>query len=307
MVERSTARLATLLLVGLTIVWGSTFFLIKDLVAHVPSLDFLGVRFLLAAGIMTAIAWRRVARLGRALLLRSAVLGLLYTAAQILQTVGLETTPASVSGFLTGLYVVLTPLIAATAFRHRIDRGTWIAVGVASAGLVVLTLTGIDLGPGAALTLGGALAYALHIIATARWARVEHALGISIVQLWVIGIVCLAAGAPDGVTLPATAGQWASMLYMVVFASIAAMWVQTWAQAQLSATRAAVIMTAEPVWATAFAVALGGEELSWRLLVGGGMILGAMYAVELLAARRPRPREEPPTGAIDAPVRMPGE
>ena len=126
MVERSTARLATLLLVGLTIVWGSTFFLIKDLVAHVPSLDFLGVRFLLAAGIMTAIAWRRVARLGRALLLRSAVLGLLYTAAQILQTVGLETTPASVSGFLTGLYVVLTPLIAATAFRHRIDRSTWI-------------------------------------------------------------------------------------------------------------------------------------------------------------------------------------
>jgi drug/metabolite transporter (DMT)-like permease len=306
-VERGTARLATLLLVGLTIVWGSTFFLIKDLVEHVPSLDFLGVRFVIAAAIMTAIAWRRVVRLGRALLWRSAVLGLLYTAAQILQTVGLETTPASVSGFLTGLYVVLTPLIAASAFRHRIDRGTWIAVGVASAGLVVLTLTGIDLGPGAALTLGGALAYALHIIATARWARVEHALGISIVQLWVIGVVCLVAGAPDGIVLPSTGGQWASMLYMVVLASIAAMWVQTWAQAQLSATRAAVIMTAEPVWATAFAVALGGEELTWRLLVGGGMILGAMYAVELLAARRPRPREEPPTGAIDAPVRMPGE
>ncbi|WP_306231971.1 DMT family transporter [Agrococcus beijingensis] len=307
MAGTGTARLATVLLIALTVVWGSTFFLIKDLVEHVPSLDFLGVRFLIAAAIMTAIAWRRVARLGRPLLLRSAVLGLLYTAAQILQTVGLETTPASVSGFLTGVYVVLTPLIAALAFRHRIERGTWIAVAVAAAGLVVLTLTGISFGVGEALTLGGALAYALHILATARWARVEHALGMAIVQLWVIGAVCFAAGAPDGITLPSTAGQWASMGYMVVFASILAMWVQTWAQAQITATRAAIIMTAEPVWATAFAVAFGGEGLTWRLLVGGGMILGAMYAVELVAARRPARRDEPPTGAIDAVVRMPGE
>ncbi|WP_206446607.1 DMT family transporter [Agrococcus sp. KRD186] len=307
MAETGTSRLATVLLVGLTVVWGSTFFLIKDLVEHVPSLDFLGVRFLLAAAIMTAIAWRSIARLGRPLLLRSAVLGLLYTAAQILQTIGLETTAASVSGFLTGVYIVLTPLIAALAFRQRIETSTWIAVAVAAAGLMVLTLTGISFGLGEALTLGGALAYALHIIATARWARVEHALGIAIVQLWVIGIVCFAGGVPDGITLPATGEQWASMLYMVVFASIAAMWVQTWAQAQISATRAAVIMTAEPVWATAFAVAFGGEAITWRLVVGGGMILGAMYVVELLAARSPARRDEPPTGAIDAPVRMPGE
>lgn len=307
MADAGTSRLATILLVGLTVVWGSTFFLIKDLVEHVPPLDFLGVRFLLAAAAMTLIAWRHVARLGRPLLLRSAVLGVLYTAAQILQTVGLETTPASVSGFLTGVYVVLTPLIAALAFRQRIGRSTWIAVAVAAAGLVVLTLTGISFGLGEALTLGGALAYALHIIATARWAKVEHALGISMVQLWVIGILCAVGGAPDGITLPATADQWASMLFMVVFASIAAMWVQTWAQAQISATRAAVIMTAEPVWATVFAVAFGGEGLTWRLVIGGGMVLGAMYAVELVAARRPTRREEPPTGAIDAPLRMAGE
>lgn len=307
MADSGSSRLATVLLVGLTVVWGSTFFLIKDLVEHVPSLDFLGVRFLLAAAVMTAIAWKRIARLGRPLLLRSAALGLLYTAAQILQTVGLETTPASVSGFLTGVYVVLTPLIAALAFRQHIGRSTWLAVSVAAAGLVVLTLTGISFGVGEALTLGGALAYALHIIATARWAQVEHALGIAVVQLWVIGIICLAGGSPDGITLPSTGEQWASMLYMVVFASIAAMWVQTWAQAQISATRAAVIMTAEPVWATAFAVAFGGEGLTWRLIIGGGMILGAMYAVELLAARRPSTRDGPPTGAIDAPVRMPGE
>ncbi len=309
MAATGTTRLATALLVALTIVWGSTFFLIRDLVQHVPSLDFLGVRFLLAAVVMTLIAWRSIARLGRPLLLRSAALGGLYTAAQILQTIGLETTPASVSGFLTGLYVVLTPLIAALALRHRIERSTWVAVAVAAAGLVVLTLTGISFGIGEALTLGGALAYALHIIATARWATTEHALGISIVQLWVIGLVCLAGGAPDGITLPDTGGQWLSMAYMVVFASIGAMWVQTWAQAQISATRAAVIMTAEPVWATAFAIAFGGEQLTWRLLVGGGMILGAMYAVELLAARRhaTATRDETPTGAIDAPVRMPGE
>lgn len=302
-----------MLLVALTIVWGSTFFLIKDLVQHVPSLDFLGVRFVTAAAAMTLIAWRRIARLPRPLIVRSIALGGLYALAQILQTLGLESTPASVSGFLTGLYVVLTPLIAALALRQRVERSTWIAVAVAAAGLAVLTLTGVSLGIGEALTIGGALAYALHILATARWATTEHAVGIATVQLWVIGIVCLLLGAPDGIVLPATGGQWASMLYMVVFASIGAMLVQTWAQAQISATRAAIIMTAEPVWATAFAVLLGGEPLTWRLVVGGAMILGAMYAVELVAARRASRRDDadtragPATGAIDAPVRMPGE
>lgn len=299
----SAARWATVLLLALTAVWGSTFFLIKDLVQHVPSLDFLGVRFLIAAAIVTTLTWRRIRALGRRTVLRATVLGLLYALAQVLQTVGLETTPASVSGFITGMYVVLTPLFAAFVLRHRVAATTWVAVAIATGGLALLTMRGFSIGVGELLTLGCAIAYTWHILATARWASLENAIGMTGVQLWVIGIVCIVGGAPDGITLPSGGGQWASMLYMVVFASIAALWVQTWAQAQISATRTAILMTFEPVFAAAFAVGLGGEALTWQMVLGGMLVIVAMLGVELLTIRTTRRRET----ASTAPIRLAGE
>ena len=106
-------RLATLLLVALTAVWGSTFFLIHDLVETVPPVDFLAVRFTIAAVIMVVAFWRPVRALDRRQAAIGAGLGLLYGLAQIAQTQGLATTPASVSGFITGTYVVLTPIFTA--------------------------------------------------------------------------------------------------------------------------------------------------------------------------------------------------
>ena len=103
----------------------------------------------------------------------------------------------------------------------------------------------------------------------------------------VIAVLCIVGALPGGVVLPSSAGQWASVLYMVVFASILALWAQTWAQAHMPATRAAIIMTVEPVFAAFFAVTLGDETVTLRMLVGGALVLTAMYAVELLARRRP--------------------
>ena len=281
------ARLATLLLVALTAVWGSTFFLIHDLVETVPPVDFLAVRFTIAAVIMVVAFWRPVRALDRRQIAIGAGLGVLYGLAQIAQTQGLATTPASVSGFITGTYVVLTPVFTALILREKVAGSTWAAVALATVGLALLSLNGFSIGVGEAITLLAAVLYALHIIGLGRYSASEIAIGLSVVQMVVIAVLCLAGAAPGGIVLPSGAGQWASVLYMVAFASILALWAQTWAQSHLPATRAAIIMTVEPVFAAFFAVTFGEESVTVRMLTGGALVLTAMYAVEIVARRRP--------------------
>ena len=275
------ARLAVLLLLGVTAIWGSTFFLIRDLVTHVPSADFLAVRFGIAAVLMFAVFHRQTLALTRREAGLGAGLGLLYAVAQLLQTVGLETTAASVSGFLTGTYIVLTPVLGALLLRDHVPRVAWVAAVIATVGIGVLSLQGLAMGYGEALTLGSAAVYALHILALGRWSTGSTALGLSTVQAAVIALTCLVGALPGGVTLPSTGGQWVSLLYMAVFAGAGALIAQTWAQAHLTATRAAIVMAMEPVFAAVFAVLLGDESVTARLLLGGGLVLGAMYLVEL--------------------------
>ncbi|GAA2757112.1 DMT family transporter [Actinopolymorpha rutila] len=285
-------KLAVLGLLAVTASWGSTFFLIKDVVTRVPVPDFLAVRFAVAAVVLGVFAAPTLARLGAAAWRRGAVLGLLYGLAQILQTEGLAHTSASVSGFVTGMYVVLTPVLAGVLLRHRIGRATWLAVALATAGLAVLALRGLAFGPGELLTLLSAGLYALHIVALGAWTNQRDAFGLSVVQLGVIAVVCGVAAAPGGITVPDRTGDWLALLYMALIAGAFALVTQTWAQAHLPPTRAAVIMCMEPVWASAFALLFGGESLTGRMVAGGGLILAAMYTAEL-APRRRLPAETP--------------
>lgn len=283
--DRRTRLLATGLLVALTAVWGSTFFLIRDLVETVPPLDFLAVRFDLAAVLMVVLFWRPLRALGRHEWLTGATLGGLYGVAQVLQTIGLTRTDASVSGFITGLYVVLTPLLGAVLLRERVGRATWLAVVLSTAGLAVLSLNGVVLGSGEALTLACAAVYALHILGLGRWSTTTHATGMSAVQMLVIAAICSVGAVPGGLTWPQGPGQWASVVYMATAAGVLALWAQTWAQARLTATRSAIVMTLEPVFAAFFAVLLGGESLTARMVVGGVLVVTAMYVVELAGRR----------------------
>jgi len=269
-------------LVGVTAAWGSTFFLIRDLVAHVPVPDFLAVRFAIAALALAALRPRAVARLSRRARIDGCVLGALYGLAQILQTAGLQHTHAAVSGFVTGTYVVMTPLLAGLVLRQHVGGWAWTAVGLSTAGLAVLSLHGLaPLGYGEALTLASALFYAVHILALGQWAVGRDAYGLAVVQMATIAVICGAAAAPGGVTLPSDAADWAGVVYTALVAGALAMLVQTWAQARMTATRAAVIMTMEPVFAGLFAVLLGGEQVTARLAVGGALVLAAMYLAEL--------------------------
>jgi drug/metabolite transporter (DMT)-like permease len=280
-----TEPLAFLALLVMTAAWGSTFFLIKDVVTRIPVADLLAIRFAIASAALALIAGPRL-RFSRTVLMYGFLLGLLYGSAQILQTAGLGHTAASVSGFVTGLYVVVTPLLTALLLRRRIPRLTWLAAILATVGLGVLALHGFALGYGELLTLVAAVIYAGHIVALGRFSTPETTLSLSLIQLIVITLVSAVAawwpttGSGAGIQLPNSAGDWLIVLYLALIASAMTMVLQTWAQAYIEPSRAAVIMAMEPVWAAAFAVALGGETITPRMIIGGLAIVSAMYLVE---------------------------
>jgi len=276
-----TATWATLGLVAVTAIWGSTFFLIKDLVARMPVADFLAVRFLIAALAMAVLFHRPLLRLSRREWQQGMALGAIYGIAQLLQTSGLEHTSASISGFATGMYVVFTPLLGTVLLRQRLPSVTWVAVLLSVGGLALLALRGLSIGYGVWLTLASAALYGLHIVGLGTWSRPGSAFALSTVQMIVIAAICLLATLPTGPSLPPDLGAWAAVLYMALAAGAGAMLVQTWAQAHLSPTRAAIVMTLEPVFAAGFAVTFGQDTLTWRMLAGGALVLAAMYLVEL--------------------------
>jgi drug/metabolite transporter (DMT)-like permease len=281
--------LAAAALLGVTAVWGSTFFLIKDLLDRLPAADFLAVRFAIAFLLMLLVAPRAIGRIGPLARRRSVGAGLVYGAAQILQTTGLGHTDASVSGFVTGLYVVATPVLASAAFGLRVPRSVWLAVVLSTAGLGILSLRGLSIGFGESITLVCAILYAVHIVLLSRWSTARDAYAMATIQTGVIALVSLVAAAPHGLTLPDRGGDWLAVVYMAVVAGAVAMLAQTWAQSQLDASRSALLMTMEPVFAAAFAIVLGDESVGWRLLVGGTFVLAAMVLAEWSGSRKTTP------------------
>jgi drug/metabolite transporter (DMT)-like permease len=279
-VRSRSERLAFAAILVMTAVWGSTFFLIKDVVTRIPVTDMLAVRFALAGAALLLIAGRQL-RMSAQTLRRGVLLGVLYGLAQIFQTFGLAHTAASVSGFITGLYVVITPLLGAAILRVRIPRRVWVAVGLATVGLGVLSLNGFSVGYGELLTLLASVIYAGHILAMSRLATADTTMSLTVVQMLVIAAMCTLAALPQGIQLPTSGRDWLIVVYLGVVAGALTMFLQTWAQSRIDATRAAVTMAMEPVWAAAFAVALGGELVTVRMVVGGLAILAAMYLVEL--------------------------
>jgi len=279
--------LAVLALITVTAVWGSTFFMLKGVVTRVPAADFLAVRFWIAALVLWAVRPRSVRRLPPASWRHGLWLGAAYGAGQLVQTWGLARTSASVSGFVTGMYVVITPLLAAALLRQRVRPVIWVAVGLATTGLAVLSLHGFALGVGEGLTLVAATLYALHIIGLSAWSSSRDAYGLTVVQMLAIAVLCSVTALPGGVTLPSRADDWAVLLYMATLSGAAAVLLQTWAQVHLPAARAAIVMTMEPVWAGGFAVTLGDEPVGLRLLLGGALTLAAMLLAELGPRRSP--------------------
>lgn len=214
-------------------------------------------------------------------------LGFVYAIAQLAQTYGLSKAAASVSGFLTALYVVGTPLVAWILWRAQVGRATIVAVFLALAGAAVLGLSGLHVGIGELALLACAAVYSVHVALLSRWSVGRDALALGAIQILSLGLVHTLVTLPDGITLP-QGTDWATILYLAVAAGLTALVAQSWAQARMDAARAAVIMAMEPVFSASFAVALGGELLTWRLVVGGSLILAATLLAELAPVLRRR-------------------
>lgn len=273
--------LAVTALVAVTAVWGWTFIIVKEAVAKMPVMDFLAVRFSVAAIIMFLVRPTCVRHITRRALWQGVVLGVLLGSSYITQTFGLQWTSPAVSGFITGMSVVFTPVIAWLLVHHKINRNTWIAVGLAIIGLALLSLHGWSFGNGELLTLACALFVAFHIIGLGEWSRQNEIYSLALVQITTVAVISLLAAAPGGITLPPDATTWETIGITAVLATAFAFFIQTWAQSILSPTLTAVVLTMEPVFAGVFSVAFGAEQVTVRLIIGAVCILAGMLIAQL--------------------------
>jgi drug/metabolite transporter (DMT)-like permease len=285
---KRSPRLALTALVGVTAIWGWTFIIVKDAIQLMPVMDFLAVRFTLAAAVMFVLRPTALRQLSRRGWWHGAVLGVLLGLSYITQTEGLRYTSPAVSGFITGMSVVFTPLVAWLLLRQRIGRRTWLAVGLACAGLALLSLHGWAFGSGELLTLTCALFVAFHIIGLGQWSAEHDTYGLALVQVATVAVISLIAAAPGGIMMPPDATTWGTIGITAVLATAVAFFVQTWAQSLVPATHAAVVLTMEPVFAGVFSVSFGGEQVTVRLVVGAVCVLAAMFIVQLKSGRKSR-------------------
>lgn len=178
------------------------------------------------------------------------------------------------------MFVVFTPLVAGVLLRRPVGAVAWLSVGLATGGLALLSLRGGGLGLGEALTLGCALAYGVHIVGLGEWSVRHDSYGLAVVQLATVATLSMIVAAPGGLGPPPDWRVWGALALTALLATAVAFLVQTWAQARLEPTRAAVIMTMEPVFAGAFGVAYG-ETLDARAWAGAALVLVAMLLVEV--------------------------
>lgn len=298
---QTRGRLAVPALVAVTAIWGATFVIVKNAVARMPVMDFLAWRFVLATAVMLVVRPRVLMELGRKGWWRGILLGGTLAGGYVAQTYGLRYTSAAASGFITGMFVVFTPLLGGLLLHRRVGPSSWFAVALAAVGLGVISLHGIDVGFGEALTLVCAFAYALQLVGLGEWSADHDAYALAVVQLATAAVlITVISLLTVGIRPPPTPFVWGAVLGTAVLATAVAFLVQTWAQTYISATRASVVMTMEPVFAGVAAV-LAGERLGWRIPVGGALVLAAMYLVEV-GPRRSRRADEarPPVGRLEA-------
>ncbi len=268
-----------------TAVWGATFVTVKDALAATDAFTFVALRFgvgALAAGIL-AIVLPSPEGLTRAVLKPGLALGVLLYGGYTLQTVGLETTTPARSAFITGLTVIFVPFVSWRMNGKRPPRRAFVAPVVALIGLQQLTGASLSdpIPVGDALTLGCSVVYAFHLTAIGKWGRGLPALQLTAVQLAVVSVLSAASLPFVAVRFNPTAGYWGAVVFTGVVASAVAIAVQVWAQTKITAVRAAVIYSLEPVFALAWALITGLGWPSSAELVGGCFILAAVLISEV--------------------------
>jgi drug/metabolite transporter (DMT)-like permease len=266
--------------------------MVQDAVAEMPVLTFIALRFCAAAAIVAPFV--KVRRLGREGVRAGLVMGAFLTLGYVLQTFALQHTTASNVGFITGMVVVLTPILGALVLRIAVPPIAYASALVAAVGLALLSGVGGELRAlGDGLALGCAVAFAFHLLATDRAVAKHDVAALLLVQLAVCGLTSLVAAAALG-QLEAPRGLivWSALVVTAVLASAAAFFIQSYAQRHTSPDRTALILASEPAFAGFFGWLLADDRLTALSLLGAGLILAAIVAVDLVPRLRP-PRPIP--------------
>ncbi len=296
--------MADLSLLVLTLFWGTTFQLVKDVLAVTTPGVYLAARFGTAALALGAVALARRERAGGAFGRHALLLGAFMLAGFVLQTLGLRYTTAARSGFLTGLSVLIVPFVARFALGRAVRLWSWAGVVLAVGGLAVLTRPFEDafaasVRLGDALTVGCAVAFALQIVFTSEWSARHPLLPLTLAQVSVTfaGTALMALLEAPFLRSEGRLAFAGTVAFTGVFMTAVAFLVMNWAQRRTTAVRAALIFALEPVAAALFAHYYGGEPLSRADWAGGALIVLGVAVGEAgpaLGAKRRDPGERPP-------------
>jgi drug/metabolite transporter (DMT)-like permease len=260
--------------------WGIAFVVMKPAIAEQHFFDFLATRFTIATIIMVLVRPRVLRDIDRKTLIRGSILGVILGLAYITQTIALELTTAAITGFLTGLYVVITPILGWLLFRRRVGKKVAVAAIMAMVGLGLIAITGFSIEVAQTWGIICAVLYAAHIVGLGRWSSGLDAYALTVVQLGAVTAVCWVGAVPGGYQPPPTFDVWMAVLFTAVFATAIGFFVQTWAQARLEPSRVAIILTLEVVFTAIIAVAVGQEVLELKTIIGGAIMIAAMLLVE---------------------------
>jgi drug/metabolite transporter (DMT)-like permease len=276
-------RQGELLLLFLTMIWGTTFITTRTALNGVSPLVLLGLRFSIGFVILFVVFIRRMLRVTRMDLWAGFVLSVIFFIGNALQTTGLKYTSAGISGFITAMSVVLVPPIAAVILREKARLSAIFGIGLATVGLALLLLgDSLNISLGDTLTLGCAVAFAFHIVFVTKYAPQTEPTVIVAVQLAISAAASfIMAAFTQTLQAPSTDALLVA-IYLGVAATALGFVLQVYGQRKTTATRAALIFTMEPVFAAFFAYIVAGETLTQRGLVGCLLILVGILASELL-------------------------
>ena len=272
---------ADALLVLVTFIWGSTFVLVKQAVARFPVYYFLALRFGLATLVLVTMFGRRLRSLSRQSIASGVLIGLFLFGGYAFQTFGLRLTTASKAGFITGLSVVIVPLLSAPLLRRAPSGQALAGVALCTAGLALLSL-GRDLkpSPGDLLVLGCAVCFALHIVSVSKFAPRTDALALTIVQVATVALLSAAVALGSEAKPSLRPDTLAAGAFTGVLATALAFGVQNTVQTRTTATHTALIFASEPAFAAVFGFFFG-ERLTRIGWLGCGLILAGMLVAEV--------------------------
>jgi drug/metabolite transporter (DMT)-like permease len=275
-------KIKVLLYLGLlatTAVWGGAFLVMKDSLVRQDVYSFLASRFILAAAFMFIYKPKSLSGLDRKFVKRAILIGLLVCSGFIFQTFGLTQTTVSNTGFITGLYLVFTPLISWLLLKREIFKMQWLAVFVATIGLYFISFNGISVGIGEILVLISALLFAGQIVALGEWSDGENTYALTLIQILVSAVIFFALSLKDGFQMPPDNAVWSAVLYTAFFATFLGFLIQVKAQSVMSATVAGVLLAMETPFALFFGLYFDNDPITLRIICGGTLVLLAMALV----------------------------